>query len=99
MNTFNVDDAYSDVERLEKIGTGKIKDAKKIEERAKGRKMLEQSPYEDIMNRYPDPDIGDYDYADGGIASFAYGGLTKTVPPASGPDPQGVETLFKRRYN
>jgi hypothetical protein len=38
--------AYSDVERLEKIGTGKIKDAKKIEERAKGRKMLEQSPYE-----------------------------------------------------
>jgi len=25
--------------------------------------------------------------------------LTKTVPPVSGPDPQGVETLFKRRYN
>ena len=98
-DNFDIDSAYSDVERLEKIGTGKIKDAKKIEERAKGRKMLEQSPYEDIMNRYPDPDIGDYDYADGGIASFAYGGLTKTVPPASGPDPQGVETLFKRRYN
>ena len=98
-DNFDINDAYSDIEKLEKIGTGKIKDVKKIEERAKGRKMLEQSPYEDIMNRYPDPDIGDYDYADGGIASFAYGGLTKTVPPAKGPDSQGVETLFKRRYN
>ena len=50
------------------------------------------------MDRYPDPDYNEFDYANGGIASFAYGGLTKTVPPASGPDPQGVETLFKRRY-
>jgi len=97
--SFNVGDAFSDVEKLEKIGTGKIKDVKKIEERAKGRKMLEQSPYEDIINRYPDPDMGDYDYADGGIASFANGGLTKTVPPAMGPDSQGVETLFRRRYS
>jgi hypothetical protein len=72
--SLNVGDAFSDIEKLEKIGTGKIKDVKKIEERAKGRKMLEQSPYEDIINRYPDPDIGDYDYADGGIASFANGG-------------------------
>ena len=179
-----VEDAYSDLERLEKIATGKIKDAKKIEERAAGRKMLENSPYEDIINRYPDPDIGDYDYADGGLASFANagivkakkkskaeeplskyksyseqellenieaknpnqlqsfsledyqlntmpmfeprdvappksyspmpvekylrereymdlanGGLTKTVPPAMGPDSQGVETLFRRRYS
>ena len=61
--------------------------------------MIEQSPYEDIINRYPDPDMGDYDYADGGIASFAYGGLTKTVPPAKGPDSQGVETLFIKRYS
>jgi len=72
-----VEDAYSDVEKLEKIATGKIKDVKKIEERAAGRKMLENSPYEDIINRYPDPDIGDYDYADGGIASFANGGKAK----------------------
>ena len=72
-----VEDAYSDVERLEKIATGKIKDAKKIEERAAGRKMLENSPYEDIINRYPDPDIGDYDYANGGLASFANGGKAK----------------------
>ena len=98
-DTFRVEDAYSDVEKLEKIGTGKIKDAKKIKERAKGRKMVEESPYEDIMNRYPDPIEPDFDYADGGIASFAYGGLTKTVPPAMGPDSQGVETLFRRRYS
>jgi len=25
--------------------------------------------------------------------------LTKTVPPAKGPDSQGVETLFRRRYS
>ena len=30
---------------------------------------------------------------------FADGGLTKTVPPAMGPDSQGVESLFRRRYN
>jgi hypothetical protein len=181
-DTFNINDAYSDVERLEKIGTGKIKDVKKIEQRAKGRKMVEESPYEDIMNRYPDPIEPDFDYANGGIASFANGGkaknkskaeeplskyksysenellssldakmpnleivddelitmpmfkardivpkdsvpvmpyerfkerqyfdlakggfvntgLTKTVPPAKGPDSQGVETLFRRRYS
>ena len=93
-----VEDAYSDLEKLEKIATGKIKDAKKIEERAAGRKMLEESPYEDIINRYPDPPEPD-DFADGGLASFANGGLTKTVPPAMGPDSQGVETLFRRRYS
>ena len=125
--SLHIGDAFSDIERLEKIGTGKIKDVKKIEERAKGRKMLEQSPYEDIINRYPDPDIHDYDFAKGGLASFANGGLapitgrtpiapgyykggyiskgqpvntdlTRTVPPVKGPDPQGVETLFKKRY-
>jgi hypothetical protein len=32
-------------------------------------------------------------------ARFANGGLTKTVPPAKGPDSQGVETLFRRRYS
>ena len=99
-DNFDIDSAYSDVERLEKIATGKIKDVKKIEQRAKGRKMVEDSPYEDIMDRYSDPiEIDDVDYADGGLASFANGGLTKTVPPAKGPDSQGVETLFRRRYS
>ena len=31
--------------------------------------------------------------------TMAYGGLTNTIPPAMGPDSQGVESLFKRRYN
>ena len=30
---------------------------------------------------------------------LANGGLTSTVPPAKGPDSQGVETLFRRRYS
>jgi len=30
---------------------------------------------------------------------MAGGGLTTTIPPVSGPDPQGVESLFRRRYN
>jgi hypothetical protein len=37
-----------------------------------------------------------YSFADGGSVQT---GLTKTVPPVKGPDSQGVETLFKRRYN
>ena len=99
-DSFDINSAYSDVEKLEKIATGKIKDVKKIEQRAKGRKMLENSPYEDIMDRYPDPiELDDVDFANGGLASFANGGLTKTVPPAMGPDSQGVETLFRRRYS
>jgi hypothetical protein len=97
-DTFDIDTAYSDLERLEKIGTGKIKDVKKIEQRATGRKKVEDDPYDDIMDRYPDPDPSNY-RADGGLASFANGGLTKTVPPAKGPDSQGVETLFRRRYS
>jgi len=28
---------------------------------------------------------------------LADGGLTKTVPPVRGPNPQGVESLFKKR--
>ena len=35
----------------------------------------------------------------GGRVSMSDGGLTKTVPPAMGPDSQGVETLFRRRYS
>jgi hypothetical protein len=47
---------------------------------------------------------GQYSYADGGRVSMSNGGsvktgLTKTVPPAKGPDSQGVESLFRRRYS
>jgi hypothetical protein len=76
-DNFDIDSAYSDLERLEKIGTGKIKDVKKMEQRAKGRKMVEDSPYEDIMDRSPGPPEPDVDYANGGIASFANGGKAK----------------------
>jgi len=55
-DAFNINDAYSDVERLEKIATGKIKDVKKIEQRAAGRKKVEQSPYED-ENEIKEEDI------------------------------------------
>jgi hypothetical protein len=34
----------------------------------------------------------------GGRVSMSDGGLTTTVPPAKGPDSQGVESLFRRRY-
>ena len=175
------DEALSNLEKVEKITTGKVKNLTEAEKRAAQRKNYSDSPYDDISNRYPEPDI-DYDYADGGIASFvnggkakkkskaeeplskyksyseeellgnieakspnqlqsfsledyqlntmpmfepkdvappksyspmpveeflrrreyvdlADGGLTKTVPPAKGPDSQGVETLFRRRYS
>jgi len=35
----------------------------------------------------------------GGRVSMSDGGLTTTVPPDKGPDSQGVESLFRRRYN
>jgi len=75
-DTFDINSAYSDLERLEKIGTGKIKDVKKIEQRAAGRKKVENDPYDDIMDRYPDPNPDNY-RADGGLASFANGGKAK----------------------
>jgi hypothetical protein len=37
--------------------------------------------------------------ADGGRVSMSEGGLTTTIPPAKGPDSQGVESLFRRRYS
>ena len=37
--------------------------------------------------------------ADGGRVSMSDGGLTTTVPPDKGPDSQGVESLFRRRYS
>ena len=42
---------------------------------------------------------GQYNFEDGGRVSMSDGGLTTTVPPDKGPDSQGVESLFRRRYN
>ena len=99
-DNFDIDSAYSDLERLEKIGTGKIKNTKKIEQRAKGRKMLEDSPYEDIMDRYSDPiELDDVDFADGGLASFANGGLLKpgkVVSKIGGPTQKEIDDFVNQ---
>ena len=43
--------------------------------------------------------LGQQGLADGGRVSMSDGGLTTTIAPAKGPDSQGVESLFRRRYN
>ena len=178
---FHIDDAHSNIEKLEQIATGKIKDLEKADQRLKSKQRTESHPYEDIMDRYPDPDYangGRVGYGSGGIGlppislpvysddetnvgigtftknrnnegrgpqsgfgiganygdfsagivspfergdfkkpelflnwskQFKKGGyvsksesvntdLTRTIPPVKGPNPQGVETLFKKRY-
>jgi hypothetical protein len=50
----------------------------------------------DLMAKY------NYSFADGGYISKGEPvdtDLTRTIPPDRGPNPQGVETLFKRRYS
>ena len=56
----NVEDAVSDLERLEKIATGKRIHPKRVEQRAGARKFVEENPSEDIVNRYGDSEI-EYD--------------------------------------
>jgi hypothetical protein len=51
-------DAISDIERVEKIATGKRIHPKRVNERTAARKVVEERPYEDVINRYPDPDTG-----------------------------------------
>ena len=68
----STDQALSDLEKLEKITTGKIKNLKEAEARAAQRTNYDNSPYEDVSTRFPEPD-----YADGGLASFANGGKAK----------------------
>lgn len=43
--------------------------------------------------------LGQQGLAYGGRVSMSDGGLTTTIAPAKGPDSQGVESLFRRRYN
>jgi hypothetical protein len=43
--------------------------------------------------------LGQQGFADGGRVSMSDGGLTTTIAPAKGPDSQGVESLFRRRYS
>jgi hypothetical protein len=57
---FTKEGAISDIERLEKIATGKKIDPKRIEQRTAARKFVEENPYDDIVNRYGDSEI-EYD--------------------------------------
>jgi hypothetical protein len=56
-----------------------------------GRNTYQGNPYYTLNVNKP--------FADGGRVSMSNGGLTTTVPPAKGPDSQGVESLFRRRYS
>jgi hypothetical protein len=56
----SVKDAISDLEKVEKIATGKKIDPKIVSERTAARKFVEENPYDDIMNRYPDPETPDW---------------------------------------
>ena len=57
----SVKDAISDLERVEKIATGKRIHPKRVAEREKARAYVEDNPYDDIVNRYGDAgDIPDW---------------------------------------
>lgn len=107
-----IDQAVGDIEAAERAVTGKIKNREKIKERRAKKDYMENSPGDYLESEYGPGDYKSYDdidFANGGIASFANGGhiskgspvrtdLTKTIPPVKGPNSQGVETLFKKRY-
>jgi len=52
---FSHEDAISDIERVEKIATGKRIHPKKVEQRTANRKLIENDPMEDVINRSPGP--------------------------------------------
>jgi hypothetical protein len=86
----------------------KQKDLKNLDKYLQDLRILEQAPSGPGANTIP-PRLRDFSTDNNvvrqlyrntpGYTGYSDGGLTKTVPPVSGPDPQGVESLFKRRYN
>ena len=56
--TFKKEDAISDIEKLERIATGKRIPKAKVDQRTKAREFVEKNPYDDIVNRFGD--AGDY---------------------------------------
>jgi hypothetical protein len=56
----SVKDAVSDLERIEKIATNKRIHPKRVEQREKARTYVQDNPYDDIMDRYPEPDPPDW---------------------------------------
>jgi hypothetical protein len=59
-DTFAHQHALSNIDRVEEVATGKVTDLKTAEERRARRNWVESHPYEDVMDRYPDPDIADW---------------------------------------
>jgi len=78
---------------------------------SKTQKQLANNQLRESMGRYYAQELGPYYSQEigildnlifkayGGRVSMSDGGLTTTVPPAKGPDSQGVESLFRRRYS
>ena len=58
--SMSVEDAISDLERVEKIATGKRIPPQRVKQRTGARKFVEENPSEDIVNRYGDSEI-EYD--------------------------------------
>lgn len=54
------EEAISDIERVEKVATGRRIHPKRVEERTAARKYIEENPYEDIINRYGEADPKDW---------------------------------------
>jgi len=57
----SLNEAISDLERIEKIATGKKIDPKRIKEREEFRKYVEENPMDDVVNRYGDAEDFAYD--------------------------------------
>ena len=78
---------------------------------SKTEKQIANNQLRESMGRYYAQELGPYYSQEvgildnltfkayGGRVSMSDGGLTNTIPPAKGPDSQGVESLFRRRYN
>jgi hypothetical protein len=76
---------------------------------SKTEKQIANNQLRESMGRYYAQELGPYYSQEvgildnlifkayGGRVSMSDGGLTKTVPPVRGPNPQGVESLFKKR--
>jgi hypothetical protein len=57
----SLNESISDLERIEKIATGKRIDPKRIKEREAVRKYVEENPMDDVVNRYGDAEDFAYD--------------------------------------
>ena len=78
---------------------------------SKTQKQLANNQLRESMGRYYAQELGPYYSQEigildnlifkayGGRVSMSDGGLTTTIAPAKGPDSQGVESLFRRRYS